>query len=222
MTAESYGAFSKPRDELHNGGVSNIARVFVPVGPGEDDARPCLMFVGRATRDYDDERVATFEGSKSRNLEIIQEQHSPFWAFMRRILHTVTLDMGHDPNEGSVMSVAWSNLAKIGDVKGNPTPLSCSIQATSCQEALELEIEALGPAAIVVATGMWQKQTLLDPVFGSDGWSDHVSPPTRSKVNSPSGALVVQTYHPQAKRGGRDMAMAIGRMIADHLRNVAR
>lgn len=219
MSVEDYSAFSQLRHTLSEAGVSNIAQTFVPVGPAINDARPRLLYIGRATRGYDDDddRVNSFERVIARNVEIVETMRSAYWAFMRRIIATAGEAAGHKPDRGPMMSVAWSNLAKLGETKGNPTRLSCRKQQEASNGALRSEIAALQPAAIVLVTGRWQQDVLLDPVFGADGWVPGVSADLRSKIDEPSRALVVHAYHPQGKRGSSDMADTIGSMIVAHL-----
>ena len=214
MSVEAYARFCLLRDELSEKGVSNIAQVFVPVGPAVSDQRPSLLCVGRATRGYaeNDERVTSYDRVIARNVEILRDRKWAFWAFIRHIVASAASDRNGDGK----LSVAWSNLAKIGHTFSNPTPRSCAIQSDACHKALRSEIALLKPAAIVLATGTWQRDGMLEPVFGGEKWTEEQED-LRYKTDRESGALVVHTYHPQGKQGSRDMAHVIGRMVALHI-----
>lgn len=230
---DMYDRLRAVRDVLPDDGVSNIAHVFVPVGPdepafGSDPLR--VLFVGRATRGFDEERVSTYEGAVDRGIEIVTEEYMPedgapgrsdFWRFARDVLRAALDGVGAQHATRLSDHIGWSNLAKVGDTKGNATPESLSIQKGLCQEALRAEIAAMQPHAVVLPTGLlshpYAEQEVLYPVFGDDGWTRERAGRAewRWKRAEPASPLVVRTEHPQGKFDMAEVAAAIGEKIAD-------
>ena len=231
---DMYDRLRALRDGMPEQGVSNVAHVFVPVGPVGDafGASPALrvLFVVRATRGFDEERVSTYEGAAARAAELVTETYlsdegspaqSDFWRFARNVLGAALDGSGSQGGDRLADHVGWSNLAKIGNTKGNATPDSLSIQKGLCREALRLEMAAIKPQAVVLTTGDYAEEEVLLPVFGMDGWTEERTGRAawRWKAGEPFCPLVVRTHHPQGKFDMDDTAAAIGAKIAASLRD---
>ncbi len=219
------------REGMPDHGVSNLAHVFVPVGP--DEAAPGssalrVLFIGRATRDFGEERVSTYEGA-TRATEVVAATYMPeegtppqsdFWRFARNVLRAALDGSGVPKDTRLTNHLGWSNLAKIGDTKGNATPPSLSIQGELCREALRAEMAAMKPHAVVLATGFlthrYGEEEVLLPVFGDEGWTQEQAGRAawRWKSCGTLCPLVVRTEHPQGKFDMGDAAAAIGAKIA--------
>lgn len=218
MTREQYEKFSELRERLDG---NNIANIFVPIGPSKSKSKACVLYVGRATRDYGGPGLGSFEGALNAGVCVINRRKFAFWAFLRRIVQKATLETRGDVYAEEAVSVAWSNLVKIGSTTGNPRADTCRMQAELCKKALRYEIDALKPTAVIVATGLWQQEEILDPVFNTGTWSDLPTGNGRVMMDNMSKALVVHTPHPQGLRGSVALAEVIGERLASHLEHQA-
>ena len=162
-----------------------------------------ILFVDGATRDYGEDRVATYEGAIQRDIEIaknfLAKRQTPFWRFSYDVVCGV-LERCKGASSNLHDLIGWSNLVKIGDIKGNPTQESLEKQAGLCIEQLRVEIAALHPDAIVLPTSNCAENEILYPVFHRDGWHCDNADYDRVafKRDPETGALVVRTNHPQS------------------------
>lgn len=231
MDREFYERLRALRQEMERGGVHppNIAHVFVPVGPyaGAVPGLPRVLFVGQATRGYGGPEVADFDSAFERGAELVLSKSFPtgrtaFWRFARGVMRGVALGLKHpaaDHDRRLAASVGWSNLAKVGDKKGNATPVSLAVQADLCVQALRSEIELMRPDAVVVATGGYAKARIFDHVFGAEGWSPAAYEERRVHLmrHAPTSApIAVWTAHPGRllRLGGAVFDDAISEVVA--------
>lgn len=146
MSELRHGQFEDLRRRLAIAGVSNVAHTFVPVMP-EKPRLPRLMFVGKATRDFASDDLASYAEALETGVELLSNLPkgiSGFWQFARTIAErTLKLFGLEEPRSHLTEHCAWSNLAKIGDTRGNPTPFSLSLQGELCREMLSAEIADL-------------------------------------------------------------------------------
>ncbi len=178
-----HARFQALRPDLEQAGVEplNIAQVFVPVGPyrGAVPGLPRVLFVGQCTRGYGEADIADFDAAWKRGEEIVQSDFFPsgrtaFWRFARGVMRGVASRLERDAADDDTRlaaSVGWSNLAKVGDVKGNATSSAIGVQADLCVSALHAEVECMRPDAVVVATGKYAKAEIFDRFFGAEGWT---------------------------------------------------
>ena len=168
MTAEEHQGFVEIRAKLTTDGLENVAAVFVPVMPAEP-ASPRILIVGKATRDFGDGDLATFEGACQRDGELLNELprgKTSFWQFARSITEKTLEHLGKPHGrEDLVQHCAWTNLAKIGDTKGNPHRSSIEAQHDLCRRALRTEIARFMPDAIVLVSSLWARDSIVRPVF---------------------------------------------------------
>ncbi len=68
------------------------------------------------------------------------------------------------------------------------------------------------PDAVVIMSGRYAQAEVFDPVFGLDDWEPTVAP-TRFKRSSDLQTFLVHTYHPERKKGSREMAETIASLI---------
>ena len=84
---------------------------------------PNVLHVGKATRGYGGSDPEGFSNAVSTASTVIDEWFMPggsaFWQFIRAILTQVATGCGV-PGEALRDHLAWSNLAKIGDLNRNP------------------------------------------------------------------------------------------------------
>ena len=203
MNHASYHRLRELKREL-DAASPNIAHVFVPVASHAVGRAPFrILFVDGATTDYSEDRVATYEGAIQRDIEIaknfLARRQTPFWQFSYDVLCGV-LERCKGASSNLHDLIGWSNLVKIGDIKGDPTQDSLEKQAGLCIEQLRVEIAALRPDAIVLPTSNCAENEILYPVFHRDGWNwdnadyDRVA----FKRDPETGTLVVWTNHPQS------------------------
>ena len=203
MNHASYHRLRELKRELDTASP-NIAHVFVPVASHAVGRAPFrILFVDGATRDYSEDRVATYEGAIQRDIEIaknfLAKRQTPFWQFSYDVLCGV-LERCKGASSNLHDLIGWSNLVKIGDIKGNPTQESLEKQAGLCIEQLRVEIAALRPDAIVLPTSNCAEDEILYPLFHRDGWNWNSADYDRVafKRDPETGTPVVWTNHPQS------------------------
>ena len=124
MNHASYHRLRELKRELDTASP-NIAHVFVPVASHAVGRAPFrILFVDGATRDYSEDRVATYEGAIQRDIEIaknfLAKRQTPFWQFSYDVVCGV-LERCKGASSNLHDLIGWSYLVKIGDIKGNPT-----------------------------------------------------------------------------------------------------
>ena len=206
------------RNKMMKEGVQNLGDVFVPIGPDQKKRAPTslkVLYVGRAllrgahTPEYDDyDRAALWSEAVIDDLLIKGDpQRGPFWSFIREVVRRTLTSIGDDRppealNEVLKTIIAWSNMVKISDVRGNPYGRCLSMQADFSVELLKSEIKIVRPTAAVFVTGDYAEKEILFQLFGSDGWV-HDSPnkdQNAIKADPSSGIPVIWTNHPQGMR----------------------
>lgn len=204
--------------------IGEVARVFVPVGAepnaSAQSPAPRMLFVGRAARDWTSYSLATFDGSARGALATVKEYlpngGTPIWQFWGAILRQTLAALGIEPSHGELHGFSgWSNLAKVAERWANPRYEFVEIQKHLCVEALRAEIALFRPTAVVVTTGNYAQQQILEPVFGVDGW--HFDTPEGDRVayrfHDGLKTLVVWTNYPLG-RGMRPGERAIAQKLA--------
>ncbi len=202
-----YERLMECRDGMIRAEIGSPANIFVPVGAPDRGAPPIMpnvLYVGKATRGYGGPDLEGFLNAVSMASTVIDEWFMPggsaFWQFIRAILTQVAT--GCDvPGEALRDHLAWSNLAKIGELDGNPDRWSLNEQKDLCRESLLAEISAFKPTAIVVATTNYADKEIAFPVFGHEDWS--FDTPEQDRVaykRHPDHGLVVWTNHPQGMK----------------------
>jgi hypothetical protein len=234
MSPEKYAEFQSLRTVLsvHS---DTVAHVFVPVGPAPESVPIRLLFIGRATRDYSEDRVKTYQGAIARDEEIahkfLVDRKSPLWQFIDDVVEGVRKEIAPSfPRDRRHELSGWSNLAKIGDIHNNPSPEMIKRQASLCILQLRSEMHLMSPHVIIILTRNYAEDEILYPVFGRDNWrwdnqeQDRVAF-KKFELDSSSRAIVIWTNHPQAMgpRGYRAEAtrmtieLAIGALTGKEL-----
>jgi hypothetical protein len=208
IDGDMYRRLESKRREISTASIGDVARVFVPVGAAPTVASPDsprVLFVGKATSGYGEPALASFEGAKRRDEEVVREYlpngRTAFWQFGRKILRQ-TLRLCAIPAADSELPsfCGWSNLAKIGDLSGNPPPKSVEMQKELCVEALRSEIAFFKPTAVIAVPQNFAQHEIMEPVFGEDDkW--YFDTPGKDRVayqiHKEFETLVIWTNHPQ-------------------------
>ncbi len=139
-----------------------------------------MLCVGQATRGYCPEcepELRTYAGSTAKNVQIVSEHLSgaaPFWRWVRDTLTLALRQLGLAATTDDLLNcLAWSNLAKIGDIKGNPPAWSMAGQAALAACSLRHEIRTMRPTLVVVCAGKFAinpARPVFEAVFGPSAW----------------------------------------------------
>jgi hypothetical protein len=86
---------------------------------------------------------------------------SAFWRLFDRLA-----ELSPEPDSCSLI---WSNIAKIGALKGNPKGVLLSAQKYLAERTLRAEIEEYRPALVVFATGSYAGD-VIERVCGGSDW----------------------------------------------------
>lgn len=190
MQHEMYDRLQRCRNEMALSGVpgwnypsiKNLAAVFVPVRPQPGAPVPfTALIVGQATRGYNPAKepcLRTFEKTTARNVELVEKYllapRWPFWRWTRAVLAGAYDLLGHEATRDRLLGCfGWSNLAKIGDVKGNPPAWTVEGQTSLAVEALHSEIAQMRPTIVIAcvgAFGLQQGKPIFEGVFGRGIW----------------------------------------------------
>jgi hypothetical protein len=213
MTKERYDEFMGIVDHYENdpGNIGSSAYPFVPVSGTGGDLPYRFLIIGQAPRDWGDDVHGKFEGSASEAGKALQEQlvrpNGAFWVFVSKFISRTLNLLGHQCEATDIYKyVAWSNLAKICENRGNPSPKLLKLQAELCVRQLAYETQQYRPHVILVATGNWGDNEVLYPVFGRE-WPHlpgniHVQSATVS-VGNDGKVPAIWVNHPRnlAERG---------------------
>jgi hypothetical protein len=220
------------RDKLLEQDEPNIGDVFVPVGPDPEDPAPSpfrILYIGRALKDgahdpaLDDyDRAVSWSKGVIRDRLILGDPPSPFWSFIREIVRRTFYAVGRDPASIPLDKiVAWSNLAKISALRGNPYGSQLKTQSKLCVDLLKAEIGRAKPTAIIIAVGDYAQREILYPLLGEEGWIHDTEAknqnaklsygPDSTPVVWLNRAAVVWTNHPQGKGMGGPGNLEISR-----------
>lgn len=143
-----------------------------------------ILVVGKATDkdwwlgDYRKLRKSPDEAIRNRlrrNRQIVRAggNRKAFWKLFERLAELF-------PQPDSC-NLVWSNIAKIGCLKGNPEGILLSVQKDLAERTLRAEIEEYRPLLIIFATGSYATD-VITRVVGSDGWD-------QSKKSDPDDEL---------------------------------
>jgi hypothetical protein len=143
MTKERYDEFMGIVDHYENdpGNIGSSAYPFVPVSGTGGDLPYRFLIIGQAPRDWGDDVHGKFEGSASEAGKALQEQlvrpNGAFWVFVSKFISRTLNLLGHQCEATDIYKyVAWSNLAKICENRGNPSPKLLKLQAELCVRQL--------------------------------------------------------------------------------------
>jgi len=195
MTPERYAEFDELRKRCVHKGYA-VAHTFVPV-VRRGAPRP-ILFVGRATRGWDDDKVSTLSGSHGAAEQLLNgvEKGRNSWPFFSQALQIAAeASEGHEP-----LPLAWTNLAKIGHPRTNPGVRLLRAQSDLCIKQLQYEIAKINPRAVVLMVGSYG-EALLKAVFGIEGWKQDVLTEDRVASKLCDGVPVIWTNHPQTPSG---------------------
>lgn len=179
-----------------------LAAPFLSVADPANDptgAGPILL-VGKATdKDWrrkqflsaaggsTEERVGERRKATQDHLDYVsQHQFSAFWRFWKRLS-----DIGSP--------VIWTNLAKIGVMRGNPGHKYLTVQQELARMTLRAEISEYRPVLVVI-TGDYAKSEVVLPVFGDRPcWKESSDYEFCWIERSISEPAVLWTDHPERK-----------------------
>lgn len=193
ISEHTFNELRKKRDA-----IPGSAQVFVPVA--EDN--PQLFFIGQATKGKMFEGTYISVAQVSYRL-LEKYKFNPGRSGFLRALRSITDQCRRivSPN-GTLPSVGWSNLCKIGDSRKNPTPQSVHAQADLCVRALREELQKASPSITLLLTGDFARDEILYPVFGEKGWRNNVADENLVAVKDhPQYGVVLWGYHPQCTHG---------------------
>jgi len=137
-----------------------LAAPFLSVEPdGYDPVRSqTILYIGKATgkKWYRDEflRDQNVADQRERTAQFLREcvvpeaYNSSFWRFAWRLNNLLP-----EGKERPFQNIVWTNIAKIGVVKGNPSRSYLARQAELAQQTLIAEIRSYRPSLIVFVSG---------------------------------------------------------------------
>lgn len=211
---------------------SVMVGTMVPVGPKVSRDSPCILVVGQASGGsfYKGEDIG-YKGELSElpfieatkmcegmRMWLLERRRSSFWQFINRVCQLAYAPAPIDPRD----IVAWSNLAKIGVVKGNPKPAQIKIQADLCAELLRTEISRLKPIATILLTGNYAQEDILYRALDCKEGDWEQSAPDKDRVASLNalGTTLLWAAHPtwmRTQKFEQEVAKYIGDKIAGKL-----
>jgi hypothetical protein len=166
---------------------------------------PRILYVGKATRGFGEPDLGGLAVAASGSTKVIDEWLLPggsaFWQFIRAVLQLLAKRCDQPADTRLLEYFGWSNLAKIGDVDGNPDNWSLDIQKEICREALAVEIASFAPTATILATTNYAEKEIVFPLFSEDDW--RFDTPNKDRIafkKHPEFGLLVWTNHPQGMR----------------------
>jgi hypothetical protein len=219
--------------ELRSGGYADVASVFSAVGSNDPNAPFRFMFVGQATRGWDDVQ-ADYTGNSGASSRVVSEyltlttpKKSVFWGAIRLVMRQVLMCADLALTDDNLMSVVgWSNLLKIGLVNRNPRKKNDPVvdpQSSICSEALRAELSRMKPTATIMLSGGEFNTDILFGAFGSEGWRGNVTENDRVSVKvHPEFGPILWTDHPRSLRaqGGKIEREVLG-FVAGYLSALA-
>lgn len=167
-------------------------------------SHPKILIVGKATGGWcdvpDPGSATSIRECSDKFIDGIKtEPFSAFWRYIDQLADEIAARTSQQwdlPLE----HIAWTNLARIGFGRGNPSTQEFAVQREVCRWLLLAELEWLKPDLILLLTHNYQHQ-LVDSVFEGVTWAD--LPGCGHKhawVGQWRGdTLVVWTAHPQGK-----------------------
>jgi hypothetical protein len=196
--------------ELHNRYPDRISVPFLSVPPANYDpvAVPSVLYVGKATAGpwglSDFLRSPTVMERHEFTAAFMKEEintgeySSAFWRFGRDLSRQIGLS-SRRPIHG-LQNLVWTNLCKIGVVRGNPSGEILQAQGVLATECLRLEIQTYRPKLIVLVTADYADHLLTAALGEQMPWH---------KESGPDGfwwreatdelPAILWTYHPERK-----------------------
>jgi hypothetical protein len=208
-----YGRFKALRARMLEDKIGKPAKVLVPIGASPATSgrpTPRVLFVGKATSGWTEERLDSFDGSRSRAEDVVRDLlptgGTAFWQFAREVLRQTLHFCEIEAADAELPSYCgWSNLVKIGETCSGYTPPgdeSLRRQKSLCIEALRMEIKRIRPTAVVLTTQDYAKYEIVLPLFGGAMWrfdtpqQDSVA----FKFHTGFNTTLIWTNHPQGMR----------------------
>jgi len=178
-----------------------------------------ILFVGQATdRQYffdEFHSASTVDGPNGYNSQLIERRSAPkkvfdavetetrksaFWTLAQKLSELGFRNA--DAKRSFMENLVWSNVAKIGAKRGNPTKKFLKPQIELSKETLRAEIAYYKPDIIYVAHSSFGEEIVNKDdksVFGSDGWiKDHDDIWYRREGKN--GPIIFASDHPGRKR----------------------
>jgi hypothetical protein len=184
-----------------------LAAPFLSINPEPRDRfeSPTIFYVGKATnRGWDDTQDPFGVADERRNetsafLNGFVEQGtggSAYWAFAKLLL-----DATANSNEnGGWKRLIWSNIAKIGTIRGNPRGRYFDIQRELAIETMRAEIDAYRPSLVVFTTGDDYAEAVMAATVSIEHWQrDCEEDGYWWYGGSAELPALLWTYHPQGK-----------------------
>lgn len=125
--------------------------------------------------------------------EMLTKQISPFWFFWNQL------------REEFKVPVSWTNLAKIGVMKGNPAGECLRLQKDLARATLKAEIKEYKPSAVFLVSGTYADREIVFPALGVlEKW---VRPEDKDYwwlARTEEMPPVLWAYHPQGRYGHKE------------------
>lgn len=210
-----YEKFRALRKQMVGDGIGGLAKVFIPVGAAAparlNRTAPRVLFVGKATSGWNEERLDSFDGSKKQAEDILKEwgprPRKAFWEFSRAVLRQALRSCNIEADDVELASFSgWSNLVLIGDTGSYSPPKGRALdrQKELCIVALRAEIIRFRPTAVVLVSNDYAMHQIAHPVFGGNDGTWSFDTPQQSSVawkfHPDLETTVVWTNHPQGMR----------------------
>lgn len=211
-----YDKFRALRKQMVSDGIGDLAKVFVPVGAAAtarlNRMAPRVLFVGKATNGWNEERLDSFDGSRKQAEDILEEwvarpNRSAFWQFSRAVLRQALRSCNIEADDVELASFSgWSNLVLIGNTGSYSPPKGRALdsQKELCIEALRAEIIRFRPTAVVLVSQAYAMHEIAHPVFGGDDGTWSFDTPQQDSVaykfHPDLETTVVWANHPQGMR----------------------
>lgn len=172
-----------------------------------------LLFVGKSTngwltanRNVEDlfglkhnDCIIQFEGFEwvEKGTREYNPRRSAFWRLIKRI----TMDyLNSADNENWYNFIAWSNLYKLGPLKGNPNKELQELQRETCIKILHEEIKQLKPDAIIFLTSNMEEFFIDDLGLDLPETKIEWGKSYKTYYQKYNGINIIRTQHPQAKK----------------------
>jgi len=195
--------------ELHDRYPNRVAGPFLSVPPANYDpvTVPSILYVGKATAGSwglsDFLCSPTLTERHKFTADFLEgevntgEYSSAFWRFAHDLSKQVALS--HRPIHG-LQNLVWTNLCKIGVVRGNPGREILEAQSNLAIKCLRLEIQMYRPKLIVLVTGDYAGHLVTSALGEQMPWHEETGPDgfwwREATDELPA---ILWTYHPERK-----------------------
>lgn len=168
---------------------SEIAYPFTGyIGPNAPGEHVKILYVGKATRGKAGE-AANFEKQQEWAGEVVKGlirgnsavgdedgfRLSPFWSHLVHLFYAINGQPTYSVEDEqcrahALTRVGWTNLAKVGVIRGNPEGGVFEAQRALCQVCLKEEIEQFSPAIVVIVSGNYHGDFVEEVFLNEHGW----------------------------------------------------